>query len=219
MAARAHAIHDYSFAGASARPRRQVWLRDDDDEVVLPRGRGSSITGALVVSALLATAFVGGATYAIYRSAPPPTAALAETPSVPLQKEWQADPMFAQANVAKALRPPAPATPAAAVPVASPDSEANSDVPAGSARMQAQEPREVILNDSAPGFQESLPQPTQEPSRSEPALTQPVLPEPGTPEPALPRTETPYPPVTTPPEMVQPTSPEPESRTDPENPY
>jgi hypothetical protein len=199
MAARAHAVHDYSFAGASERPRRHVWLRDDDDEVVLPRGRGTQVTGALVLSAVLASALVAGAAYAVYSAAPPE---LSQAPAAaPLLKEWQPDPALTQANIAKAMQGPAIATPAVEAPMAT---EATADV------LQAppvpSREREVILDDSAPGFQETLPQPPTPNVAEQPALTQPQLPDPILPKKEAPTSpDSPYPnPTTTPPEMSQP---------------
>jgi hypothetical protein len=199
MAARAHAVHDYSFAGASERPRRQVWLRDDD-EVVLPRGRGSQVTGALVLSAVLASALVAGAAYAVYWAAPPELAAAPA--AAPLSKEWQLDNTVTQANVFKALRGPAAATPAVA---ALPASEEPADVPQAS--QAAPRERETIIDDSAPGLQESLPQPaTPRTPDQQPTLTQPMLPDPILPNKETPASpEAPYPnPTTTPPEMTDP---------------
>jgi hypothetical protein len=212
MAARAHAIHDYSLSGGSERPRRQVWLRDEDyDPVVLPRGRESSISGALVLSAVLASVLVGGTAYAVYQVTAPRAAAMAETPALPLEKRWEVDPAVTQANVAFALkgRPVAPA--AAAAPIVTPadlpvqkHQAREAEVPASSLDNQGLLRREVILDDSAPGFQESLPQPNVEPA----PLVDPDLPEAVMPKPEAPvLPAAPYPnPTTTPPEMTQPPS-------------
>jgi hypothetical protein len=217
MAARAHAVHDYSFAGASERPRRQVWLREDD-EVVLPRGRGSQVTGALVLSAVLASALVAGAAYAVYWAAPPE---LAATPAAaPLTKEWRPDDAVTRANVLKALRGPAAATPAAAAPLAT---EEPADAPPVT-QAAPQERDEVIIDDSAPGLQESLPQPAApQTADQQPTLTQPMLPDPILPKKETPDApEAPYPnPTTTPPEMTNPPA---DSwpdlpKLDPQNPY
>lgn len=208
MAARAHAVHDYSFAEASPRPRRQVWLRDDDDEVVLPRGRGTQITGALLLSAALASALVAGAAYAVYRAtAPsgPAPAQLGPAPAgAPLFKEWQPDGALAQANVARALQGPALARPAVASAVPSDDA---SDAPAAAPAVpRERQSREVIIDDASPGLQESLPQPPAPDVAEQPELTQPSLPEPILPKKEAPASpDSPYPnPTTTPPEMSQP---------------
>jgi hypothetical protein len=208
MAARAHAVHDYSFAGASQRQRRQVWLRDDD-EIVLPRGRGTQITGALLLSAALASALVGGAAYAVYRATAPTAQApvqLGPAPAgAPLFKEWQPDRALEQANVARAMQGPALATPAVAQAVAPSDDEGNLPE-AAPAMARERESREVIIDDSSPGLQESLPQPPAPDVAEQPELTQPSLPDPILPKKEAPSSpDSPYPnPTTTPPEMSQP---------------
>lgn len=197
MAAKAHAIRNYSFAGFPERPRRQVWLQDDE-EVVLPRGRNSQISGVLVLSALLASALVGGATYAIYRSAPPE---LSETATLPLATNWQIDPTFGHASFVKAMQGPALA---AVAPQLTPAPTDESPVAALAPRRGFAQ-REVVIDDSSPGLQEALPQPSEN-RQPQPALTQPMLPpDPIVPEkaPALP--DIPYPsPTMTPPEMTEP---------------
>lgn len=217
MATRAHAAEDYSLRGAPERPRRQVWLRDEDyDPVVLPRGRDRSISGVLIASAVLASALVGGGAYAVYRSAPPE---LSETPTLPLQKNWEVDPAVTQANIAFALRgrPAAPA--AASVPPAASD---DAGMVAPPVTRAAPTPRkasgdEVRLDDSAPGFQESLPQPTD----NAPAMPSAVMPVPEVP--ILPDSpDAPYPnPTTTPPELSAPPAEDGSSSPpiDSENPY
>lgn len=215
MATRAHALRDYSLAAPSSRPRRQVWIDPGEDEVVLPRGRSERVGGALIVSAVLATALVGGAAYAIYWSAPPQ---LSESQAAPLEKTYSEDPLVGRANMARALAGPARSTPPA--PLAEGQAAATAGVPAREASSEA-----VIFDDSAPGFQQSLPQP----SVDERARTQSALAEPSSADEALPRPEAPsggesqplYPPLTTPPEMVEPPSlPEPSlPRLDPDNPY
>lgn len=203
MAARTHSVHDYSFARDSERPRRQVWLRDDrdDDEVVLPRGRGTQITGVLVLSAFLASALVAGAAYAVYWAAPPK---LSEGPAAaPLVKEWHPDPALSQANFAKAMQGPAAAAPAVDAPtISETTSEASHAAPA----VAHDRDDEVILNDSAPGFQDSLPQSPKPNVAEQPELTQPTVPDPILPKKEAPANpDSPYPnPTTTPPEMTQP---------------
>ena len=208
MAARAHAVHNYSYAEASQRPRRQVWLRDDDDEIVLPRGRGTQITGALLLSAALASALVAGAAYAVYRATVPTAQApvqLGPAPAgAPLFKEWQPDRALEQANVARALQGPALAT--ASVAQAAP-SDDESDLPGPApAVTRERESREVLIDDSSPGLQESLPQPPAPDVAQQPELTQPSLPDPILPKKEAPTSpDSPYPnPTTTPPEMSQP---------------
>jgi hypothetical protein len=173
----------------------------DDDEVVLPRGRGTQVTGALVLSAVLASALVAGAAYAVYWAAPPE---LSEAPAAaPLLKEWQPDPALTQTNIAKAMQGPALATPA--LETATPtETEATADVP--QAPPSRSRDREVILDDSAPGFQETLPQPPTPNVAEQPALTEPQLPDPILPKKEAPSSpDSPYPnPTTTPPEMSQP---------------
>jgi hypothetical protein len=143
---------------------------------------------------------------------------MAETPALPLEKSWEVDPAVTQANIAFALqgRPGALAA-AAPAPVITPE-----DLPAVTAKpvrareMTADElerrerKNQVILDDAAPGFQESLPQPNlQTAPLVDPNLPDAVMPKPETP--VLP--DAPYPnPTTTPPEMVQPPA-------DPANPY
>jgi hypothetical protein len=206
MVARAHAVHDYSFAGAPVRPRRQVWLHDDEP-VVLPRGRSESRAGAvLVVSAILASVLVAGATYAVYRTAPPE---LAETPTTPFVKPWEPDAALTQASTLNALLGPAMAAQSVEGTTLS-EPAAVGDKPESADRS-----REVILDDSAPGLQGALPQPAPEQGTiaAEPLLPQDVPPS------SMPAA--PYPnPTITPPEMVAPSTPEaPVTEAMPENPY
>ena len=206
MVARAHAVHDYSFAGAPPRPRRQVWVQDDEP-VVLPRGRSESRSGAmLIVSALLAGVFVASATYAVYRTAPPE---LAETPTLPFTRSWEPDADLTRASALNALLGPALAVPSVERALAS--------EPMGLSEVtQPSSPsNEVTIDDSAPGLQESLPQSGSD-SRS--FTPEPVRPPESPPSPAAP-----YPnPTITPPEMVAPPSSTPEAPVidlDQENPY
>lgn len=206
MVARAHAIHDYSFAGAPARPRRQVWLQDDE-EVVLPR---ESRTGAvLIMSAIVASALIAGASYFVYRTAPP---VLAETPTAPLLKSWEPDAAMTQATALRALQGPALAV--QSVDSVTPAEPAELD----SVPQQSPRSREVTIDDSAPGLQESLPQPAgseQLPASEAPSTTD--APPSSAAPPAI------YPdPTTTPPEMVEPPSASPQAPVldlDAENPY
>jgi hypothetical protein len=202
MVARAHAVHDYSFAGAPVRPRRQVWLQDDEP-VVLPRGRSESRAGAaLVISAILASVLVAGSTYAVYRTAPPE---LAETPTAPFTMAWEPDAAVTQASTLNALLGPAMAVPGVEGPTTLSEPASTSDVPA-----QTGSSREVIIDDSAPGVQQALPQPAPELGtvNAEPPSSLPAAPYPN--------------PTITPPEMVAPPSSTPEAppvNLDAENPY
>jgi hypothetical protein len=184
MASRAQAI-DYSFQGRAPRPRRPLRFQTSDP-VVIPRSRDWEISGGLIAAALAATALVAGATYAVYYTAPP---ALAETPALSLERDYEPNHDFARASAITALSGPAVAAPDAphlmSEPLITP--ETSSDVPNRS---------EVMIDDSAPGIQETLPQPVENQPTTTPAA--------------------PYPnPTTTPPEALAPT-PDP---ADPENPY
>ena len=205
MVARAHAVHDYSFAGAPVRPRRQVWLQDDEP-VVLPRGRSESRAGAaLVISAVLASVLVAGATYAVYRTAPPE---LAETPTAPFTKTWEPDAALTQASTLNALLGPA---------MAAQSVEGTTLSEPAPAAQGAEQSRQVMIDDSAPGLQEALPQPAPEQRTFEPEPLRP----PEVPPSSMPAA--PYPnPTITPPEMVAPPSSSPEAppvTSEPENPY
>jgi hypothetical protein len=184
MASRAQAI-DYSFQGQSPRQRRPLRFQTNDP-VVIPRSRDWEISGGLIAAALAATALIAGATYAVYYTAP---AKLAETPTTSIERELEPNGDYARANALTALSGPAVAAPDAphlmSEPLVTP--EATSDVANRS---------EVVIDDSAPGVQETLPQP---------AVNQPTT------TPAAP-----YPnPTITPPEMVAPAA----EPADPENPY
>jgi hypothetical protein len=210
MVARAHVVHDYSFAGASVRPRRQVWLQDDEP-VVLPRGNSEARSGAvLIVSALLASVLVAGATYGVYRTAPPE---LAETSTLPFTKTWVPDAELIRASTTNALLGPAQAVPSVEGAASAAPTE---PLYLGDLPQPRSQSNEVTIDDSAPGLQEVLPQPTPD----QPALLQdPVRPQ-EIPPSASP--QVPYPSPTTPPEMVAPSGSSPEAPAvdlDQENPY
>lgn len=184
MASRAQAI-DYSFQGHTPRPRRPLRFQTNDP-VVIPRSRDWEISGGLIAAALAATALVAGATYAVYYTAPP---TLTETPTTALEREYEPNRELARASALTALSGPAVAAPDAprlmSEPLVTP--EATSDVPNRS---------EVLIDDSAPGAQDTFPQPTENQLTTTPAP--------------------PYPnPTTTPPEALAPAA----EPANPENPY
>src|SRR5688572_6133511 len=91
----------------------------------------------------------------------------------------------------------------------SPTAEATSAEAAAApavAPTRAAREREVVIDDSWPGVQESLPQPVE--NREAPSLTQPMLPpDPIVPEKAPQLPDAPYPnPTMTPPEMTEPSN-------------
>jgi len=198
MAARAHAAHDYSFGDVSTRPRRDVYFRREDP-VVLPRGRGFSIDFRLIGAALLATGLVTAATYAVFSTAPP---AMAETPTLPLVREWLPSAEAAHANALKALAGPALATRSLSEPRSPADGEPIVDAP--TRLMESTVPERV-----APS------QPSSTSSSLDSPKAQDLVPE-------LPKPET-YPnPTTTPPDGVAPPEASPEVPSPvlaPDNPY
>lgn len=177
MASRAHVIHDYSFHGDTPRQRRPVRFQTNDP-VVLPRSSSWDINGGLILAALAATALVTAGTYAVYNTAPP---ALAETPTAPLERDYQPDAEVAHANALKALSGPTLAAPDAPKPVSSLPLESQ-DTSSGSGTTTTATPSstssrsgdsEVIVNDSAPGAQDSFPQPSDNQSRLAPSAPYP----------------------------------------------
>jgi hypothetical protein len=210
MASRSHVIHDYRFGGSPTRSRREVWY-PDEDPVVLPRSSSWSVSGGLIAAALTASALIAASVLSIsYRDAPPQ---LAETPTAPLEREWQPDSQVAQANVVQALNHRALSVPSA-VSVANLPLEA--DTPSDGGRVRStpsrRESHQYPIDDSAPGAQERFPQPPQ---------SKPLVPE----TPVLPvdLPQAPYPnPTMTPPEGVAPSDAAPETPTpelERENPY
>jgi hypothetical protein len=192
MASRAHVIHDYPLQPRQRRPLRF----QTHDPVVLPRSRDWDINGGLIAAALAATALVAAATYAVFYTQPPQ---LNATPALSLERDYEVDPSFARVNALKALSGPVIAAPDrfnASLPPAN-DGLSTSSVGHESWSGSG----EVMINDSAPGVQETLPQPDQ-PSAMPPAT---------------------YPnPTSTPPDAIAPPDVQPETPTpvlDPENPY
>lgn len=188
MASRAHAI-DYSLQGNVPRQRRPLRFQTNDP-VVIPRSRDWEIGGGLIAAALAATALVAGATYAVYYTAPP---TLAQTPTTSIERDYEPNPDWSRANALTALSGPATAAPDAphlmSEPLVTPEmtSSSLSDVSSRS---------EVVIEDSAPGAQDTFPQPSENQPTTTPAA--------------------PYPnPTTTPPEALSPAS----GTADPENPY
>ena len=185
MASKAHVIHDYSFGGAYARPRRQVWKRRDTDPVVVPRTSMWRTGGGAIATAIAMGALVVGSAYAAYR---PTTPQLAETPALPLSDAWQPDTTFVGARVTNALLGPARAVPDKvaplgeaeaedAVPWYAPASQSDSSSFESAAPESRPESREVIIDDS-----KMYPAPKTEPYPN-PTTTPPdaVAPAPATP--------------------------------------
>jgi hypothetical protein len=183
MASRAHAIHDYSLIGAPERHRRQVRF-ETNDPVVLPRHHATGITAGLLGAGAAAIALVAGATYAVYYTGLP---SLEETPAVATVNDWHPDQQITAAQLTNVLSGPTIAV---------------RDLPIPGIADGYNEPQ-VIVNDSAPGAQETFPQPA-EPSMS----TAPAAPYPN--------------PTTTPPEGMAPPEASPQTPTpavEPDNPY
>lgn len=194
MASRAHVFPDYSY-GREVNRRRRAVVFQTNDPVVLPRGRSWDLNGGLLAAAAAATLLVAGATYALYYTEP---ARLAETPTESISREYVPPADFARINALKALSAPAIVTPetmssaspaeATTAPMSSFDSTSPL-VPSTS--------REVTIDDSAPGVQDSLPQPAE----NQPSTA-------------------PYPnPTTTPPDAIAPTEEPGTPGLDGENPY
>jgi hypothetical protein len=200
MASRAHVLYDYPLHRDSHAPRRGA-RRSTDDPVVLPRVSAFSMSGGLIIAALTAGALVAGSAFDLFRA--PAPAAMAETPMIPLERDYSVDQAPAAANVTNQLSGPAHAVPQVGN---MSDVEPSEDVPlfsSESSPVSSDNSRgpEVIINDSAPGAQESFPQP--------PSATPAVDP-------------APYPnPTTTPPDAIAPESAPgaPTPVLEPENPY
>lgn len=205
MASRAQVFPEFSYGREVSRRRRPVVFQTHDP-VVLPRSRSWDINGALIAAAAAATLLVAGATYAVFYTEPSRLNAT-ETPS--LQREYTPDSHWARVNAMKALSGPIVAAPRAVEMSSSPaDTSAPSSFDSGSGLMPADgsftpstslAPRtgsEVVIDDSAPGVQDSLPQPAE----NQPSLA-------------------PYPnPTTTPPDAIAP-APESTPAVEGENPY
>src|ERR1041384_4661707 len=184
MASRAHAIPSYSFEREVSRRRRPVVFQTNDP-VVLPRSRSWDINGGLLAAAAAATLLVAGATYAVYYTEP---ARLAQTEAAPMERDYVPDGELARVHALKALSAPAVAAPVAApvesMSVPQAPAESSFDSAAG---LMPRTSSEVVIDDSAPGVQDSLPQPAE----NQPSTA-------------------PYPnPTTTPPDAIAPTTSEP----------
>lgn len=179
MASKAPVFPHHAYGPAVPRQRRPVHFQAHDP-VVLPRSRDWDLSAGLIGAAAIATLLVTGATYAVYYTEPP---RLTPTEAPALEREYLPQGDVARVNVARALSGPVAAAPSAAAyqrsgPAATP-----------SAPSPLSSDREVSIDDSAAGVQESLPQPLE---------NQPNV--------------TPYPdPTTTPPDAISPP--------DDENPY
>jgi hypothetical protein len=200
MASRAHVFPDYSFHGDAPRQRRPLRFQTNDP-VILPRSRSWDISGGLIVAALAATALVAAGTYAVYYTEPP---RLAETPTASLERDYMPDADLARANALAALNGPAFAAPESFKPVAdAPESGAPTSSEGMSTAPSFSGGSEVIINDGAPGAQDTFPQPSESQSKLAPSP--------------------PYPnPTTTPPDAVappEPAVPDPADRSLEENPY
>jgi hypothetical protein len=210
MASRAQAIHDYSFGYARTRPRHEVWYPADEDPVVLPRSEHWSGSGVLAAAAAVATVLVVGFGYVMYTMSQP---TLRPTQESGIVSSWQPDPEIARSKALIAAVGPSLSLRSIAEP------------PSEQVAPQADSPNvvttptrsnavvggssEVLINDSAPGAQESFPQPSTVDSGKVTAPSDATAP------PAV------YPnPTTTPPDQVAPATPEaPAPSLDPENPY
>lgn len=190
MASRAHAIPSYSFDREVSRRRRPVVFQTNDP-VVLPRSRSWDINGGLIAAAAAATLLVAGATYAVYYTEP---ARLTATPTASLEREYVPDGDLARVNALKALSAPTIAAPVESMSMPAMPATTESTFDSGAGFMPSTR-SEVIIDDSAPGVQDTLPQPAEQGP-----------------------TTAPYPnPTTTPPDAIAPAE---ESMTlDTENPY
>jgi len=212
MAARAHVAPDYSFGNEASRPRRDVYYRREDP-VVLPRSRGFSLDYRLIAAALAATALVTAATYGVF-SASAPT--LAETPTLPLVRDWSPGIDTGRASMLKALAGPSLSTRSlAAAPLTASDAAADAEASAPPANF----PQSTVPSRTAPQSPPASarsPRDSSSSSSSEEPKVQDLVPE-------LPPTPEVYPnPTSTPPEGVAPPEVSPEVPTpalDPENPY
>ena len=194
MASRFHVVQDYSFGGGAVRPRRQVRYRGDDP-VVLPRSSIWSTGGGLVAVVLAAGAIVVGSAYAAYHTEP---AALAGTPALALDRDWQPLAGNVRGEVTNLLSGPALAVPSVASPTRKGSTE--TDTP-----LMPSDAHGAIVDDSAPGAQQRFPPAA--PQRVTPPEARPAI----VPDP-----------TTTPPDAIAPPNSAPETPTpvfDPENPY
>lgn len=141
MASRVQVYPDYSYRGEDRRHRPLRF--QTNDPVVIPRSRGWDGGGPVLAAAAASALLVAAGTYAVFSTVPP----LAETPTAPLSREYVPDAALASASALRALSVPT---------MSAPEAE----------RVEVRESRsEVLIDDSAPGVQESLPQPlSEEPS-------------------------------------------------------
>jgi hypothetical protein len=173
MASTAQVFPHHTYGAAEPRPLRfQTY-----DPVVLPRSRSWDISGGLIGAAAIATLLVTGAAYAISYTETP---SLGVTEAPALEREYTPDDSFARASTLKALSGPMVVSPAAAwVETSAPHLESAWE----SAAPSTADASEVRIDDSAPGVQESLPQPAEDQAATAP-----------------------YPnPTTTPPDVIAPT--------------
>ncbi len=207
MASRAHVIHDQSLGNYPVqRQRRAVWLHRDE-EVVLPRSRDTSGAGALLISALIASALTAGLAYAVYVGDAP---TLAVTEAAPLTSSWEPDTSFLRASVTNQLSGPALSAVSKEAPMIMPEA-GMADVPAES-ESAAQGSSSALTSADDEWSPRTQPAPIEEQQPSEPQLGSSV-PDDGA---------APYPnPSTTPPDGFAPprTQPQAPPPADPENPY
>lgn len=202
MASRAHVINDYSFGNHTARVRRVVRYREEDP-IVLPRSSVWSTGAGLIAVALAAAAIVGGSAYAAYHTEP---AAMAETPALPLDRDWQPQSANARAAVTNVLSGPALAAPSKPQTMSDRDFDAEAPILSGNASQPGND-------DSASRATTPYPRVTTTPFPQE-------TPEAATP-PDSPPSTVPNP-TTTPPDAIAPPNTSPDTPTpvlDPENPY
>ncbi len=193
MASRAHVIHDISFGSDARRPRRHVQFRVQDP-IVLPRSSAWSTGAGLIAVTLAAGALVVGSAYAAFHSEP---TALAETPPVSLERDWQPLLVDSRAKVTNLLSGPAFAVPA--VVPSMPPGDVELDAPL----MSSDAPQAAIDEPAAGTRQQRWPQAT---PRSLPDSPRALVPDP----------------TTTPPDAIAPPDSAPEAPTplfDSENPY
>jgi len=211
MASRAHVINDYPFGNHTARVRRVVRYREEEDPIVLPRSSAWSTGGGLIAVALAAAAIVGGSAYAGDHTEP---AAMAETPTLPLDRDWQPDAANVRAAVTNLLSGPALAAPSQPSTLER-DFDADTPIVSGDAS-------QVGSGDSTPRatpYPQVTPYPRVTPEAAAPPDAQ-ATPDAATP-PDNPPSTVPNP-TTTPPEAIAPPNTSPETPTpvlDPENPY
>ncbi len=191
MTSRAH-VYDYSFDGDARRPRRQLRFREDP--IVLPKSSIWSTGGGLVAVVVAAGALVVGSAYAAYHTQP---ATLTDTPSLPLERDWQPPSTNVRAQVTNLLSGPALAVPSVAS--STPGGDFETDTP-----IMSSDAHEMTIDDSAPGAQSRFPQTT--PNPLAPDDRRRLVPDP----------------TTTPPDAIAPPNSAPETPTpllNPENPY